>query len=457
MPISSLRLLVLVPLLSAAAGAQGLRAGFATADLTPRLGVEMGGFGYNLGRTGDAVHDALLARAVVLERNGARMAIVGCDLGGMNLEITGQVRRAVEEKLGIPGRRVMVAATHTHSAPVVANWNGIGKKDAPYLDELPSRIVRAIAEAAGKLQSVTVAYGEAPVEGVARNREYKDGPVDPAVRVLSFTGASGELAGFIANYSVHPVVMAERTRLFTGDLAGVSVNKVMQDHPGAVGIFLQGSCGDINPVYAHMPQDESLQKLDLLAGMLAGDIRAALQKAERFDASAIGMDTHRIVLPLVPPEKAPIIDRLKTAEDWLGTPDLPAKLRGLLEFRRDSARTVLERFERPPLTEKSTEIQAAVIGNVVLAANPGETFLVFGQKTAERLKGHRVMVVGYTNDYAGYIPASDRYVLDAAKGLSYPAYLAPWFCSEFRYREDVGDVLVGEMVSIAEDVIRSAR
>jgi hypothetical protein len=440
-----------------AAPAQGLRAGFATADLTPPVGIEMGGFGYNLGRTGDAVHDALLARAVVVERNGTRMAVVACDLGGMNLEITGRVRRAVEEKLGIPGSRVMVAATHTHSAPVVANWTGIGKKDPRYLDELPSRIVRAIADAASKLQPVTAAYGEAPVEGVARNREYPNGPVDPAVRVLAFTRASGELAGFIANYSVHPVVMAERTRLFTGDLAGVSVNQVMGDHPGAVGIFLQGSCGDINPVYAHMPQEESLVKLDLLAGILADDIRAALKNAVPFDAGAIAMDTRRIVLPLVPPEKAPVIERLKSAEDWLALPDLPVKLRGLLEFRRDSARAVLERFDRPPLTEKSTEIQAAVIGDVVLAANPGETFLVFGQKTAERLKGHRVMVAGYVNDYVGYIPAPDRYLLDPARGLSYPAYVAPWFCSEFRYREDVGEVLAGGMVALAQDVIRSAK
>ena len=64
----------------------------------------------------------------------------------------------------------------------------------------------------------------------------------------------GKLAGFIANYSVHPVVMAEKTRLYTGDLTGVAANKITQAFPGSVGIFLQGSCGDINPIYAHMPQ-----------------------------------------------------------------------------------------------------------------------------------------------------------------------------------------------------------
>ena len=52
-----------------------IRAGFATADLTPLLGLEMGGFGMNLERKGEAVHDSLLARAVVLELDHRKVAI----------------------------------------------------------------------------------------------------------------------------------------------------------------------------------------------------------------------------------------------------------------------------------------------------------------------------------------------------------------------------------------------
>ena len=58
------------------------------------------------------------------------------------------------------------------------------------------------------------------------------------------------------------------------------------------------------------------------------------------------------------------------------------------------------------------------------------------------------MMAGYANDYIGYIPAADRY--DFENGLSYPAYFTPWMCGEFRYREDVGEVLVSEMVSLGK-------
>ena len=438
-------------------GAEKLRAGFATADLTPPLGVEMGGFGYNLGRTGDAVRDKLLARAAVLEFGSSRVAIVGCDLGGISLNITQKVRSRVADAIGIAPESIMIGTTHTHSAPVAAEWLGVGKPDPAYQAELPSRIAQAIIDASKKVEPVSVHWGTAPVEGVARNREYPDGPIDKTVRVLKFMRASGELVGFIANYSVHPVVMAQLTRMFTGDLAGVSVNLVMDRHPGSVGIFLQGSCGDINPIYAHMPQDESLQKLDLLASRVASGISAALDSSKPEPVSMLVMKSQRIALPLVPPEKATVVDRWHAAEQLLKKTRLPAGLAGELEFRRDSGRAVFERFNHPPLDEKSTEVQAVSLGKIVIVANPGETFLQFGEETAAKLTGYKVMVTGYTNDYVGYIPAKDRYIVQGERELSYPAYLTPWINGEFRFREDVGDVLVREMESVARRVIESGQ
>jgi hypothetical protein len=438
-----------------AVGAERLRAGFATADLTPPLKVEMGGFGYNLGRTGDAVRDKLLARAAVLEFGPTRVAIVGCDLGGISLRITQKVRSLVADAIGIPPESIMIGTTHTHSAPVAAEWIGVGKPDPAYQAELPSRIAEAILDASKKIEPVSVYWGTAPVEGVARNREYPDGPVDTTVRVLKFTRASGEIAGFVANYSVHPVVMAQLTRMFTGDLAGVSVNLVTDRHPGSVGIFLQGSCGDINPIYAHMPQDESLQKLDLLASRLASAISGALENSKPEPVSMLVMKSQRIALPLVAPEKATVVDRWHSAEQLLKKATLPAGIAGELQFRVDSGRAVFERFNHPPLDEKSTEVQAVSLGRVVIVANPGETFLQFGEETAAELPGYKVMVTGYTNDYVGYIPRKDRYVVQGDRELSYPAYLTPWINGEFRFREDVGDVLVRDMVMVSQRVTAS--
>lgn len=445
---------VVVP--ACVAASPGLRAGFATADLTPRIGVEMGGFGYNLSRAGDAVRDKLLARAVVLELGGTRAAIVGCDLGGISLEITDKARALASEATGIAPSAIMIGTTHTHSAPVATNWIGVGKPDPEYRAELPSRIARAIEDAAKKLEPARVRWGTAPVEGVARNREYPNGPVDKIVRVIEFTRPSGQIAGFIANYSVHPVVMAQLTRMFTGDLAGAATNLVMDQNPGAVGIFLQGSCGDINPIYAHMPQDESLVKLDLLASRLASNIAAAMKTSTEDKANSLAIDAKRIDLPIVPPERSAVADRWDLADRLLKDPAVPASAKGGLQFRKDSAEAVFARFDRPPLDRKKSEVQALVLGDIVIVANPGETFLTFGDRTIDALPGYKVMVTGYTNDYVGYVPAKDRYIIQPQHEPSYPAYQTPWMNGEFRFREDVGDVLVEEMVTLARQVIASA-
>src|SRR5580704_13826714 len=96
-----------------------LQAGFATANITPPLDLELAGFGPFMERRATAIHDPLLAHAMVLAAEGKRFAIVSCDLLAVSQELTQSVRRQVEAGTGIPGPHIMVCATHTHSGPAV--------------------------------------------------------------------------------------------------------------------------------------------------------------------------------------------------------------------------------------------------------------------------------------------------------------------------------------------------
>ena len=131
---------------STALGA-GLRAGFATTDITPPLGLELSGFGPYLERKGTAVHDPLMAHAVVFEVGGQKMAIVGCDLLGMPLGIIKKVRQIVVRETTIPENRIMVSATHTHSGPAIPKLIGWGAQDEQFLSDLPSKVAQAIITA----------------------------------------------------------------------------------------------------------------------------------------------------------------------------------------------------------------------------------------------------------------------------------------------------------------------
>src|SRR5712691_6136744 len=87
-----------------------LQAGFAEADITPKLGdqpVYMAGFGQN--RKATKIHDPLKARAVVLKHADRKVAIISVDIVGFfNPNVI-----AVRERL--PGFTfVLVSSTHNH-------------------------------------------------------------------------------------------------------------------------------------------------------------------------------------------------------------------------------------------------------------------------------------------------------------------------------------------------------
>jgi hypothetical protein len=250
--------------------------------------------------------------------------------------------------------------------------------------------------------------------------------------------------------------------VYTADLTGIGIAKVLKDYPGAVGIYLQGSCGDINPKPAHginnAPPAQCEQLLNHLSDLFAGYVRQALQGARRMEVEQIDMQTKPLILPEVPTDRALVLRQMLFAEQLLGhgagtsgEPALPLDTQRWLRFSRDSARAVLDRFNRLPLNERASEIQALRIQDVLILTDPSELFITFANQIGDRLPAWKVWVAGYANDYVGYIPSADRYDLTAER-FSYPAYFTPMMNGEFRFREDVGDVLVKQLVELAHEI-----
>ncbi|MGA2985615.1 MAG: neutral/alkaline non-lysosomal ceramidase N-terminal domain-containing protein [Terriglobia bacterium] len=454
-----------------AAYAGELRAGFATVDITPPLNREMAGFGPYLERKATTIHDPLMAHAVVLETGGQRIAIVGCDVLAVSRDFTEKVRFEAEAGTGIPGPHIMVSATHTHSGPAIPRLIGWGEQDKEYLSKLPGMVAGAIVEASKHLQSVELYYGEVPVEGIGQNREYPGGPIDKTLRVLKFMHGD-KLVGFIVHHSVHNVIFSEQMHAYTSELTGVAIAKVVKEHPGSVGIYLQGSCGDINPARFenNFPPDQCVQLLEQLSDHFADYVREALKNASKKRVDRIEMDTREISLPLVPTDRALILRQMQLADQLLGSstqgtaffptgskgePPLPPTAERWVRFTRDTSRAVYERFNRLPLTEKQTEIQALRVQDVLILADPGEVFISLADQVSQMLPGWKVWVTGYSNDYVGYIPTPDRYALVSKEKFNYPAYFVPLILGDFRLSDDIGDVLVRNLVRLGESVVQT--
>jgi len=62
----------------------------------------------------------ICSRALVLEQGGTKVALVSLDLVSTRREFVEGARQLIEEQTGIPAAHVMISATHTHTAPVLA-------------------------------------------------------------------------------------------------------------------------------------------------------------------------------------------------------------------------------------------------------------------------------------------------------------------------------------------------
>src|SRR4051794_23069209 len=117
--------------------ADSFKAGFAERDITPKIGSEApGGYGKSYHRT---LHDPCKVRAVVFDDGKTQAALVGIDALFIHRDTVKAVRKAITEKIGLPGDSILLAASHSHSSgPMAGVMPGEYDDAAPLIRKLAS-------------------------------------------------------------------------------------------------------------------------------------------------------------------------------------------------------------------------------------------------------------------------------------------------------------------------------
>lgn len=285
-----------------------MRASFSKVDITPRIGVELYGFGPFENRAASGVRDILEARTAAFEADGKTVVIITADLCMLQAETVSRIRTLIREKHPeLSDCDIMVNASHTHSGPAARFENdGWGVTDEPWFAILPYKIAKSADDALRALEPAEVSQALVPCRHIGLNRIYdKDAPpladvlkddwepekpelTNTECRVIRFDScADGSLKGFMAYFGCHPVVCSESGHSIHGDYPGVAMHSLMREFPGSVGMFLQGAEGDINSGCVHKGEQESLLALDVFAARFANAVRSGLEKAERIQIEKI--------------------------------------------------------------------------------------------------------------------------------------------------------------------------
>ncbi|MCX5758438.1 MAG: hypothetical protein NTU83_08035, partial [Candidatus Hydrogenedentes bacterium] len=239
----------------------GLRAGFAEIDIMPPVGTHKAGWLKDI--VADTILDPLCARVAIFESDGQSIAFVQLDTLSVRWTQTNAIRQNVAAAFGYPRSHVMVAATHNHAGPAIANC-GEAPRDDAYVAELENRVVAAFGCALDTMQDAEVGFGSCFEFNVGHNRRvvmrdgtvrthgsfadpnalYVEGPIDPEVAVLAARAKDGAMLGSFVNFACHPTHHGGGTVLSSG-YPGV-LARTMKAHGGGVTLFLNGAAGNVH-------------------------------------------------------------------------------------------------------------------------------------------------------------------------------------------------------------------
>jgi neutral ceramidase len=360
------------------------------------------------------VHDALWARALVLEVDSRRIAFISCDLVGIDAAIASRVRDAVAALPGDTG--VFLSATHTHAGPAGAR----APVDEAVAGPVTEGVVRALRMAMQGRIPARVGSGWGRADGVGANRRDPTVPYDPVLGVLRVDAVTGHTIAVLVNFACHPTVLSASNLLYSGDYPGAAVADIERNlGTAAVVLFTNGAAGDISTRFTRLAS--SFEEAQRLGGILA---RAALDVHDRITPGPVGWVASATRIVQLPPPPVPPVEtveaELEQARRHLEATRAASVSSGQMRVAHTTVQGLerqLARARQGAVSPVTAEVGAFAINGICGVTWPGEVFNAFAVELRQRWQAH-VFVLGYTNGLIGYVPTPDAFAAGGYEATS---------------------------------------
>ena len=411
-----------------------LRAGAAVVDVTPeRLPVLVNGG--MLTRSVGKVKTRVNARALALADGREQVVLVVVDSCMMGRELLDEAKQLASKRTGISTDRMLISATHAHSAPASMGCLGTDA-DPAYVPYLRDKIVEAIVAAQKNLEPARVGFASANAADFTAVRQWirrpdrlaedpfgnltvranmhagrnwddavgEAGPEDPDLTLIAFQSLDGRPLALFGNFSMHYFgdqdISADYFGLFCEGLKERIAPKPNLGKPAFVGLLSHGCSGDIWRRDYTKPESEWNAKLtidDYARGLLK-IAEAAYKKIEYRDDADLAMAETRMTLAYRVPDK----QRLEWAERMLKEMgDRPPKTQPEVYAREQ---VLLHAKQRTEIV-----VQGLRIGDIGIATTPCETYAITGLKIKAASPLRHNMVIELANGGDGYIPPAEQH------------------------------------------------
>jgi hypothetical protein len=235
-----------------------LRAGSGRVTITPPAGFEVCNPEFEP-KPSTGIDDDLLARVMVLEAEGRRVAICVLDTWGVEPVLQKQVRQSVAAAAGTHAPLVWVTCSGNATSP--PTWSGApyAKRYANYLSYLPELVGGAAVQARESIGPAATGANSAQLTDVTTGVSGPGADADTAVTIASVSTATGDSVGQLFSFSCPAVIRGDHGR-WTGDFPAYASWALEQAGGGTVA-FARGSDADVRP-YNWYPGNKSRTHLE---------------------------------------------------------------------------------------------------------------------------------------------------------------------------------------------------
>ena len=406
-----------------------LKVGTASQDITPKLGTPLAG--YYSERGADGIHDPLHAKVIVLESGDTRVALVSLDLISTLRSTVEKARSLIEKETGIPGKHVMISATHSHTGPIFSStrrFDALGGQNElarEYTESLPQMIAAAVKQAQSNLSTANAAFATERLETVAFNRRFhmRDGsvgwnpgklnpnivqpagPTDPEVQVVYFEETTGQPRATYVNFAMHLDTVGGTQ--FSADYPYVLSDSLARaKNPEMLTLFTIGCAGDINHIHVRWSdKQKGHEEAARIGTHLASAVLRSYQHLKtNFSSTEIRISSEMVQLPLPPFTE----DQLKTAlavSEQVNSKANPAP-KFMDQVQAFKVLDVHDRDGKP----QEVEVQVITLGReLAWVSLPGEIFVELGLTIKAGSPFAQTMIAELANGSIGYIPTRRAY------------------------------------------------
>jgi neutral/alkaline ceramidase-like enzyme len=386
--------------------ASALKVGEGVADITPPLGIELGGFHRLPGneRRVQGIRQRSLVRALVLQYEAVQVVLVSLDICGLGHEMATRVRAKVASQTSIPAENIRLCATHTHSAPgflYLRQWGAVAPE---YMATVEKQILRAVELARDDLAPAEVSLGTSRAVGANFNRTtetWKEDDqftaessaderwLDSMLHLLHFQRAGGRKDLLWYHFSAHPVCFADE--MAGPDFPGMVAERLEKSH-GMSPSLLQGHAGDVNPGDGSPWRGDAEETTQ---GVYDAIVRA-LEQATRIKIDRLQSNRQPFDFPL----------DMRLFAQWISAYQQdPGKCASghWVDARFAQAWYEDNKNRDPKQTALTRSISSLMLGPVGIVFHPAELYSYYGLSIRQKSPAPATLVVGYTDGLVGYL------------------------------------------------------